>query len=625
MKIPAALGLAAQVNLEETGLRERPGAMQINERLLVDVLQTGEAKTLTGEGSQELPTEHVLVLSALHKEKDCVGVVQLFQRTAVPEKARAGYMQFLEQMCGYASRYIEGKRRSGEESADLKSKFWTDFEQFSLRIQRSLDEQEVADAAASDGRPLLSCDRLSVATRKGKSVRIRAVSGQSSVNPRANLITSMAVLARRVIEMGETLVYKGKIEGLPPQIEEPLANFVQESGSRMVMLVPTYESEELVREQGEEAEQKRRTKRPKATGCLVIEQVAETEPSPQLERRAELLADHVGAAMWNARQHGRIFGISLWKLMGKTLEWFHGRKLAITLGVLGVIAAIVAVMALFPMEYRVTAEGKWMPVEQHSIFALWDGEVTDIDVVGGARVDENAPLLTMVNDELDESIRQAEAEVEKQRQLYQVAKISRDEAAQLGNIEERNQLEIRMKTIESDLGIARDHLQTLETRKRDKLNLISPASGIVPNFQIEQLLLNRPVRQGDHLFDVMNDEGDWHFEVLVEEKRMGHILEALREARKDDPSAELTAEFYLASQPDMDPLKCKLTQIASRSTIDPELGTAFELICVPIEGQDMPTARIGVEVTVKIDCGECSLAYWCFGDVVEFVQRYFWL
>jgi hypothetical protein len=370
------LNLIAQMNLEQTGLRETPGALGVNEKLLIEVMQTGEARTLTHGGEAKLPTEHVLVLSALSKEKKCVGVVELFQRPDVPVKAQSGYMQFLEQMCGYASRFLEGRRRNQGDSADLKNQFWTDFEQFSLRLQRSLNEQEVADAAASDSRALLGCDRVSVAIRKGRSFKIRAVSGQSSVNARANLIVAMQKLSRRVIEMGETLVYTGKVEGLAPQIEEPLAAFVQESGSRMVMLVPMFENEELVRKQGEEEDRERRKKRPKATGCMVIEQIAESEPLPQLEQRAELVADHVGAALWNARQHGRIFGLSLWKLIGKGMEWFRGRKLAITTAVLLGIAAIVAVMTLYKLEYPVKAEGKWMPVEQTAVFAPYDGTIT---------------------------------------------------------------------------------------------------------------------------------------------------------------------------------------------------------------------------------------------------------
>lgn len=632
------LNLIAQMNLEQTGLRETPGALGVNEKLLIEVMQTGEARTLTHGGEAKLPTEHVLVLSALSKEKKCVGVVELFQRPDVPVKAQSGYMQFLEQMCGYASRFLEGRRRNQGDSADLKNQFWTDFEQFSLRLQRSLNEQEVADAAASDSRALLGCDRVSVAIRKGRSFKIRAVSGQSSVNARANLIVAMQKLSRRVIEMGETLVYTGKVEGLAPQIEEPLAAFVQESGSRMVMLVPMFENEELVRKQGEEEDRERRKKRPKATGCMVIEQIAESEPSPQLEQRAELVADHVGASLWNARQHGRIFGLSLWKLIGKGMEWFRGRKLAISTAVLLGIAAIVAVMTLYKLEYPVKAEGKWMPVEQTAVFAPYDGTITreGILIPKDQLVKKGQLLIVLENRELEGQIEEAKAAVEKQKNTLLAKEEEIDNAELQQRNEEENQrgsasttvkrLQVERQRILGDMKIAQQQLSHLEKRREEKLKIVALADGRIPDFQLRQLLEDRPVRAGDHLFDIMNDgEGSqWHMELLVEEKRMGHILRAQRDRVAEGKSADLEGEFKLASQPEKE-FKCHLTKVATRSTTDTEMGTAFELTAEADPGQELPPQRIGVEVTVHLYCGKTSLAYWCFGDVVEFVQKYVWL
>ena len=630
------LGLMAQVNLEQTGLRERPGAMAMNEKLIVDVLQTGEARTLTHGGEAQLPTEHVLVLSALHKEKKCVGVVELFQRPDVPIKAQSGYMQFLEQMCGYGSRFIEGKRRNLGDQADLKNQFWTDFEQFSLRIQRSLVEQEVADAAASDARSLLGADRVSVVTRKGRSVRVRAVSGQSSVNPRANLIAAMNKLASRVIDMGETLTYTGKVDGLAPQVEEPLAAFVQESGSRMVMMVPTFETEDMVRKQGEEADRDRKKKRIKATGCIVIEQIAESEPLPQLEQRAELIADHVGAALWNARQHGRIFGLSIWKLMGTALEWFKGRKLMITTAVLAAIAVVAAALSLIKLDYPVTDEGKLMPIEQHAVFATWDGVITHdgLKVNGDEEVKKGQVLVVLENDELEGQIEEAKASVRKYEQLVigkraeivqselNIPKMSDEEKPQsLANIE---RMRVEQRGIEGDLEIARQQVLNLENRKKEKLTIYAQADGRIPNFQLRQLLEDRPVRQGDHLFDIMNDNGAWQMELLLQEKRMGHILRAQREATATNKSIELPGRFTMATQPDAK-FECHLTKVATRSTTDTELGTVFELNAVANEGQTLPEKRIGAEVTVKIYCGQSTLFYWCFGDVVDTAQKWLWL
>ena len=630
------LGLAAQVNLEQTGLGERPGAMSLNERLLVDVLQTGEARTLTQGGETQLPTEHVLVLSAIHKEKKCVGVVELFQRPDVPVKAQSGYMQFLEQMCGYASRFVEGRRRAPTESADLKSQFWTEFEQFTLRMQRSLNEQEVADAVASDSRSLLGCDRVSVVTKKGRSVQVRAVSGQSSVNARANLIAAMAKLASRVIDMGESLIYTGRIEGLAPQVEEPLAAFVQESGSRMVMLVPTFENVPMVRKQGEEADREQKKKRVRATGCLVIEQIAESEPSPQLEQRAELIADHAGAALWNSRRHGRIFGLRLWTALGSTLEWFHGRKLMISLAVLTVLSILIAAMAFIRVDYPVTAEGKLMPVEQHAVFATWDGLITHegLLVDGNQKVARGDLLLVLENDELDGQIEEAKANVQKQNLLIaakteeiNVAESQRnatDTETARGSETTRQRLLVELERLNGDRMIARQQVLTLEKRKAEKLRILAPADGSIPNFQLRQMLEDRPVRTGDYLFDVMNENGPWHMELLVEEKRMGHLLRAQRERLAAGESIELPGSFILASNPEAR-FECRLTKISSRSTTDSEMGTAFELTAVADEQQQLPPLRIGTEVTVKVYCGKTSLAYWCFGDVVEFLQKYLWL
>ena len=105
---------------------------------------------------------------------------------------------------------------------------------------------------------------------------------------------------------------------------------------------------------------------------------------------------------------------------------------------------------------------------------------------------------------------------------------------------------------------------------------------------------------------------------------MGHLLRAQRERIANKESAELNGSFILASNPETK-YECHLTKIASRSTTDSEKGTAFELTVVANEDQKLPPLRIGTEVTVKIYCGKTSLAYWCFGDVVEFLQKYVWL
>ena len=47
------------------------------------------------------------------------------------------------------------------------------------------------------------------------------------------------------------------------------------------------------------------------------------------------------------------------------------------------------------------------------------------------------------------------------------------------------------------------HLQILNERL-DKLNVRAPIDGVVTTFQVEQLLINRPVQRGELLMEIMD-------------------------------------------------------------------------------------------------------------------------
>ena len=230
------LELFAELNLDKTSFKDNPNAMQANQKLLTDVLSNGQACThQPGETQSELPTEDMLVLAALQQNKEVVGVVQIFQRADTPKQARPGFLQFVEQMTGYACRYLDRQAAPQVDHGVTVGKVAEEFEQFILQLHKTLDVREVAFTAANDGRLLVGCDRMSVAVLDGKKAVIRAISGQESVNQRANLVRKMTVLAQSVISTKETLTYTGKIEQLAPKIETALGDFIQESGSRMTL------------------------------------------------------------------------------------------------------------------------------------------------------------------------------------------------------------------------------------------------------------------------------------------------------------------------------------------------------------------------------------------------------
>jgi multidrug efflux pump subunit AcrA (membrane-fusion protein) len=612
------LNLNHELMLAETGFRDNPQAASLNQQLLTNVIATGEACSYSPQDDSDvkLPTNNLHVLAALQVDSNGVGVVQIFQRPDAPVDARAGFLQFVEQMCGYASRYLE--RKDSAETARTPADFWKDFEQFTLEMQRSLDVKEVASTVVNDARLLLGCDRLSVVIQRGKKVSVEAISGQNAVNPRANLVQSMVALASKSMSMRDSVLFSGRVDHLAPQIEVPLANFVQESGSRMVMVVPLFEYDPLVsRDDDDQKNQQKKDEPRNVIGCLVIEQVNKSEPEPGLLDRVDLVADHVAASLHNARLQQQIFLLRFWRFLGRSLEWLHGRKLAKTAAILAALTLIGMGLVLIPRDYRVEGKGQLMPVIQQAVFAQVDGDVETIDVKDGERVESGQKLMQLRNEkltmELADSVDRLKLAETDKRSLTAKIDLAEDagrpgEATRFRG--ERKQTQIRIDALT---------IRTAKLQKRvEKLTIRAPIDGVVVTFRLQQLLKDRPVRRGERLVEVMDDTGAWQVELEVAEKRMGHILRAQEKLN----TLNLSVDFVPATS-SIRTFEGKLQKISTRSESSEE-GAVMEVI-VSTDKANLPNLRIGAEVAAKINCGERSLGYVLFGDVIEAAQRYFFV
>lgn len=614
----AKLNLFADVNLKQTGFFDKPEATVLNQKLLDEVLSNGQACTHSpndGSGVQ-VPTNDLIVLAALQQSKQCVGVVQIFQRVDTPQQARPGFLQFVEQMCGYACRYLD-RQAVPKVTPETKTKITEQFEQFLLQLHRGLDIDEVASTAANDGRLLLGCDRLAVAVQYGKKTVIKAISGQDAVHQRANLVKRMGELANKVILMREPLTYTGKLDHLPPQITAPLADYIQESGSRMVTIWPLFESEPLLKP--DEKGVKKLDKERKPIGGLIIEQISESQPRPGLQEKVESLADHVAEAMFNSQTYHRLFLLPLWRLLGDTFRFMEGRgKLKVLAGVLAT-AALIAALCIVPWDYRVEGEGRLMPMAQTNIFAPWDGTVAEIFVKGGDKVEVGTPLVRLRNEELDGQLLAARNLVNEKVQLKYSLQAEYDAAKDQGNKVEINRIEGKVASTDVEIRGAKKQAENLQKRM-DLLKVLATKAGTIATFEVERQLLHRPVRRGELLLELKDESGPWWLQLEVDGHRMGHLLKA-----KNSTEEPLPVEYVLATNPE-DRYQGKLREIETTTNSAVAKDRAIVRVRVDIDKEELADRRrIGAEVTAKIICGKRSLGYVLFGDVVEFVQRYFWL
>ncbi len=616
-----ATGRVAQMcemGLANTGVMASQASRQLNDKLLEETLRDGVAQVLAPDSpGTQVPTPHVLLLAPLNMGREnVVGAVEVFQRANSAVDARPGYLQFMEQMCGHASRFLQHQQAALEQLSP--EEFWKQFEQFTLRLQRTLDINELTNTAANDGRQLIACDRVSVAVFRFNKTTIAAISGTDSVNRRANLVRAMTKLVSRVISGREPLLYTGQIEHFPPQIEVPLADFVSESNSRMVYIQPLFAPPPLIPNKVADEAGATPPKR-KVIGALIVEQVAEGKPRAGLEDRVKLTAEHVAASLNSAIVHQQLFLLPLWRFLGRMTERIRGRFIWKALAVLCLIGAIAGTLMYFPWEYRVEARGKLMPGGQSQVFAPWEATVQEIAIKSGEQVKQGQLLIRLRSDELTQKLIASTNQLSELSERLSALQADLDAAQRQAQQDKVTETQGHIQEAVIQIRGVREQVTALQTQI-DQLDVKAPISGVVTTFQIDQLLANRPVTRGEVLLEVMQEEGPWRLELEIPDNRMGHV----RRRQKELKTPQLPVEFMLATSTDLTYVG-SLDTSSSRTALTEGTGSVVEAYAdiAETDFQRLQNGglRVGAEVTAWVGCGPKPLGYVLFGDVIEFIQK----
>ncbi len=573
------------------------------------VLQDGE--TLTADHRQDAQglRPHVAYLAGLRRAGVVVGVIELLAPPTV-DPERSGGRPTVEQLADRLSRLLH----QDDALPPPTAAFWEEWDRFLFELHRTLHLEEAALTAVNDGRRLLGCDRLSVALVRGKATRIIAISGQDEVQRRANLVRSMQHLAQLTVRGGVPLRYEGELLPLPDELHRALSDYLVESRMRLVWIVPLFAPAPTVDPRADEGP---RRKLRAVMGALIVEQSAVSQPQPGLSAKTELLIEHVSVALTNSLAHESIFLLPLWRSIGRMLNWLHGRRLWWAALILLLLGGVGATLTWLPWNFRVEAQGLAMPTRQHDVFAPWDGDVEELQVVSGQRVTEGQVLLILHSDDLDTQHLTVDNKVREKRKQVSSLTAQFQEADRRGATEDAVRLQGELVQARLELGGAEQELLLLQQR-REKLTVKSPAHGVIATFQLQQQLQHRPVQRGERLLQVMDDTGPWRLELEVSEYRMGHLLTALEQST----DGTLPVEYVPATAVEKT-YAATLTEVASRSNHSQEAGTIVEAYA-RLNPDDLPHRRIGAEVTAKIECGQKSLGYVLFGDLVEFLRRKLW-
>jgi|GEM_PF-2989341 len=485
---------------------------------------------------------------------------------------------------------------------------WQELLELSIQLQKSLSTRTVAEVAANDGRQWLGCDRVTVLT--GRRPRITAVSGVARWSRRAPWVPLLERLAKVVCDGKQALEFPQADVQLPDQLERPLADYVAEAAPRSVIVIP------LAVETQVSSDPDKPVTRRRPIGCLVVEQLVAGESVPDLSHRAKQLAECLCRPLDNAAQCDAILFLPVWRSLGQFTRWMRGRRLAWTAAVLALTAAVATALVVVPWEYRVEAQGQFLPADRRDVFVPIDSEVQEILVTSGQQIAVGDVVVRLKNPELEAELVAARSELDEKRKLYRALQFEIDQAQKTGEKDNELQLFGRLEETRVQIvGLTRK--VSILTGRAAQLEVRSPVAGTVATFQVDQLLKHRPVQRGEVLLSIMNQSGPWQLELKVDESRLDHLIQA-----QSHQQPRLSVEYVLVTAPDVHHT-AELREVATRASMAEDDRLVVRLIADP-QGNGPVEHRIGAEVRARIACGAKPLGYVLFGDVIEFVQRYVW-
>ncbi len=616
--------LQYQINAEPTILQEDSDDALRHRRLIRRVSQTGQSLIVppysgTTDGDAEgNPTRYLLVLAPLKHDGHADGLIEVFQRPDTAPETQKGYLRFLQQMCELAAEWLRSQKLRVFSDRQV---LWQQADSFARASHESLDMSETAYIVANEGRRLIGCDRVSVAIKRGGKCRVQAISGQDTIENRSNIVAALNKLATRVVAAGEPLWHDGTTEDLPPQIEEALEDYVDQSYGRNIAVLPLRQPQkDKGAPQGAAGQIDRDgSHRGEVIGALIIEQIESDIPPDVFRARVDLVYEHGTRAIANSLTHSNLFLMPVWRAIGKVMWIFRAGTLPKTLAVMALLAAGIAALVFIPLELQLEAEGTIEADVRRQVFASIDGEVMEVLVDHKDQVSEGQPLVKLRNPKMELEMQELLGQIQTTTaELGRVTgmmthwrELEQSQQQQLQG--EEQELKVRMQSLREKLK--------LQQLRAEQLIVRAPIDGTVVSWDVEKTLRSRPVMTGQVLLEVADLSQPMYLDLKMPDKRMSLLDNWILE--KNQP--ELDVEYILATDPDKK-LQASLPRedIQLRAQGDQENGSVVKMRAIPepIALAKM-SPRPGAKVTADVKCGYRASGFVLFHEIYEWLCKFF--
>lgn len=547
------------------------------------------------------------MIAPLTVNQQTVGLVEIFQRSDSGPTTQRGYLRFLLQMCGAANNFLNCDQLR---EFDGQQQMWQQLDHFIRNIHENLNVDQSMFAIANEGRRVIDCDRVSVALKRGSKFQIKAVSGLDSVERRADQVSYLSKLTRAVARTNEPLWYSGDDEQLPPQIESLLHNYVDLSHSKIVGIIPLFQTSP---EDIGDREKRPQRKTKKVIGAMIVEQLGDETLSRSLTNRTQTCAEHSGLALSNAITHNSILFAGVLAKLGQVTAIAKLRNLPKTLLVLAILLGGLAILSLTPVSFDLGAEGELKPETTHEVYAQTAGTLMELFVPENPdeMVFKDQKLARMENTDLLVEVRDLQGKIDQAEE--KIEKFNRAQGSEL------DRTELLMMEAEMDEAFVEKetYINKLNIRLREleELEIVAPADGHVVNWKLREHLMRRPVERGQNLMTIVDPNTEWLVELELPERRTMHLMKALQ-----NQTEPISVTFTLASHPGKE-FQGSLQRVDEKLEVHSESQNSLRVI-VGFDESEMPPEllRDGTRVTAKIDAGTRSLGYVWMHELYETVQ-----
>jgi multidrug efflux pump subunit AcrA (membrane-fusion protein) len=552
-------------------------------------------------------------LKPIREGTEVRGVIELVFTSSLTREASDAVREFLDYASQLLAVYL-GSLQTQHLKID-QSAFWSRFEPLLLELSRQKDSTALGFFLANELPTLLGVDRAYFAIQRGRQIELVAASNSSKLQKRSTMMLKLKKLLRSMRNRDRQFVYPDRqIEG-NDATSVPLSDYLQVSSTRMIAIQPI----RLGKVTDQQALPNRKVENPaKTLGYLVVENLHDDRFEKSRREVLELTSLHTAGVLEQLRRVEDLPMYSVWRSIGRTISWCYRKQFGKSLAAILAVVAISLILTYVPWAYRVTATGKLMPVEQREVFAPWDAEVESVLVGDGDTVKVGQALVKLRNKELESEELRVRNMLQEKVTLVRTLRATRESNMRQGS--EQDILELEGQLAEALVEI--EHLQRQQeilSSRLDDLVVKSTIDGVVATFQLEQILRHRPVTRGEVLLEVMDPDGPWHLELQLDDYRMGHLM--AEQARLKQP---LHTSFILATEPTI-AYDGTLKTIGTRAYADQEAQKNVVDMQVDFDKETVPARRIGAEVKAKINCGEKSLGYVLFGDMIDYVRSTLWL